>query len=204
MGAISTAFFYIGVSMGYLYELMGTMIGSAVVPIALCITWRKCNGTGAVVGAIAGFIAGVAGWIGITSSLNNGVVDVDTTFGDYEMLTGNLLAIGVGGIITVAWSLLRPENFDWDITRAINVKVNNEIVESTTPSSPIDSPMQEKKEASYPEQNSLEEQPNEINVEQNDLQKAFRFASYSAIALVVILIFLIPLPLFFSSHGWYH
>lgn len=67
MGAIATAFNYIGVSMGYLYELMGCIIGSAVVPIALCITWRKCNGTGACVGAVLGFCAGVAGWLGITS-----------------------------------------------------------------------------------------------------------------------------------------
>lgn len=85
MGAIATAFLYIGISMGYLYELMGCIIGSAVVPISLCITWKKANGTGAVVGAIVGFMAAIAGWIGITASLNNGVVNVDTTFGDYEV-----------------------------------------------------------------------------------------------------------------------
>lgn len=38
------------------------------------------------------------------------------------MLTGNLLSIGIGGIITIGWSLIRPANFDWDITRAINQK----------------------------------------------------------------------------------
>ena len=32
------------------------------------------------------------------------------------------------------------------------------------------------------------------------LAKAFRFASYSSIVLFVVLILLIPLPLFFSSH----
>lgn len=33
------------------------------------------------------------------------------------------------------------------------------------------------------------------------LQKAFRFAAWSAIGLTFVLLILIPLPLFFSSHG---
>jgi hypothetical protein len=35
------------------------------------------------------------------------------------------------------------------------------------------------------------------------LKKAFQFAAISALALTFILIILIPLPLFFSSHGAY-
>lgn len=204
MGGIATAFNYIGVSMGYLYELMGTMIGSAVVPIALCITWRKANGTGAVVGAIAGFCAGVAGWIGITSSLNDGVINVETTFGDYEMLTGNLLAIGIGGIVTVGWSLIRPANFDWDITRAIN-NVHATTVEErdgmTTP------PSAEKDEKNVPGSSPIldgpaaEVQPSDITFENEGLKKAFRLAARCAIALTIVLLIVIPLPLFFSSHG---
>ncbi len=182
------------------------MIGSAVVPIALCITWRKANGTGAVVGAIAGFCAGVAGWLGITSKLNNGVINVDTTFGDYEMLTGNLLAIGVGGIITVVWSLVRPENFDWDITRAINGKAENDVV-TDNDSDPSQQDPELEKTGIDDKDNALQSSPaveglsNDHQAERMALQKAFRFASYAAIILTIILIFVIPLPLFFSSHG---
>ena len=221
MGALATAFNYIGVSMGYLYELMGTMIGSAVVPIALCITWKKCNGTGAVVGAIVGFVAAVAGWIGITSSLNDGVITVDTTFGDYEMLTGNLLAIGVGGGITVIWSLIRPANFDWEITRAINSKVDNVVYVSDTASSPglegeCDNSNYASDEKEVPPISSVSAKSpsgtpptpttmpiaeiSDSETEQSLLQRSFRLASWSALSLVAILIFAIPLPLFFSSH----
>jgi nitrate reductase gamma subunit len=206
MGAIATAFHYIGVSMGYLYELMGTMIGSAVVPIALCITWRKCNGTGAVVGAIIGFVAAIAGWIGITSKLNDGVIDVNTTFGDYEMLTGNLLAIGVGGLITVGWSLLRPENFDWDITRAINAKPEHTVdglarASDSSPTSNPDSPSAEVEDKDVEglkfgatprlpkEVEQVEEQPSDMSEDQAGLEKAFKFASYAALSLTAILIF---------------
>jgi len=204
MGAIATGFYYIGVSMGYLYELMGTMIGSAVVPIALCITWKKTNGTGAVLGAIAGFCAGVAGWIGITSSLNDGVINVETTFGDYEMLTGNLLAIGVGGIITVGWSLARPANFDWDLTRAINI-AHSHIDESLSENSPEVDKDEKRVSESAPvpvvDSDDLEVHASAFAVEQQALQKSFRFASLCAITLTLILLIAIPLPLFFSSHG---
>jgi hypothetical protein len=211
MGTLATAFNYIGVSMGYLYELMGTIIGSAVLPIALCISWKKCNGTGAVVGAIVGFVAAIAGWIGITHSLNDGVVTVDTTFGDYEMLTGNLLAIGVGGLVTIGWSLVRPANFDWNITRAINCKVDNSLDRNSDTasvpdlendsSSPTDSPKEKEKDA-YPVVPTTPpvEETSESDAEQPLLQRSFRFASIAALSLTLILIFAIPLPLFFSSH----
>lgn len=214
MGAIATAFNYIGVSMGYLYELMGCIIGSAVVPIALCITWRKCSGTGACVGAVLGFCTGVAGWLGITSTLNDGVINVTTTFGDYEMLTGNLLSIGIGGIITVAWSYIRPANFDWDITRSINNKEDFTLTENNEPSAepPADDDEKEKLDNGgegfqggaalmrNTTHTTVEAQPTDMMKENKELQKAFRFAAIAALSLVVILIFVIPLPLFFTSH----
>lgn len=189
------------------------MIGSAVVPVALCITWSKCNGTGATVGAILGFVAGVAGWLGITANLNGGVINVDTTFGDYEMLTGNLLAIGVGGIITVVWSVLKPSDFDWEITRAINRKIveSDVVVADRTPqeSPSLETPGEKMdKDLVSPQQRgnapSTEEVEAQQLAEEGDevgLQKAFRLAAWTALILVFVLIFLIPLPLFFTSYG---
>ena len=199
------------------------MIGSAVVPIACCITWRRANGHGAVAGAILGFIAGVAGWIGLTAKLNGGVVNVDTTFGDYEMLTGNLLAIGVGGIVTVVWSLVSPSDFDWETTRAINSKAHSaaSMVEEVEGESPgvegVDSPgvKEGKGQEGFPSLAATEATTEaaatedtervDMNAEERaDLQKAFRFAMWSALILVFVLIFAIPLPLFFSSYGTSH
>lgn len=117
-------------------------------PIALCITWKRCNGTGAVVGCVTGFCCAITGWLVCTAQLNDGVINVETTFQDYCMLTGNLLSIGIGGIITVGWSLIRPANFDWEITRAINRKAGeapSTVIENananSTPSSSPDSPV---------------------------------------------------------------
>nr|ODN80296.1 hypothetical protein L203_05884 [Cryptococcus depauperatus CBS 7841] len=100
MSTIATTFNYIGIGMGWLYRLMGTIIGYDVVPIAPRNTWQGCNGLEVVIAAVLVFFAGVSGCLGTTSTLNQGVINLTATFGDYEMLTGNSLSIGVGGVAT--------------------------------------------------------------------------------------------------------
>ena len=85
---------------------MGVILGSAVVPIALCITWSRANKRGCLGGAVAGFFADLIAWLVATSSLNGGVINVTTSGGDYEMLAGNVASISVGGVIAVAASYI--------------------------------------------------------------------------------------------------
>ena len=88
---------------------MGVILGSGVVPIALCITWSKANKWGCIWGSVSGFFSGLIAWLVTTSALNGGVINVTTSGGDYEMLAGNLASIGVGGIVAVATSLIVSE-----------------------------------------------------------------------------------------------
>lgn len=55
---------------------MGVILGSGVVPIALCVTWSKANRMGCISGAVIGLVAGIAVWLGITSGLNGGIINV--------------------------------------------------------------------------------------------------------------------------------
>ena len=55
---------------------MGVILGSAVVPIALCITWSKANKWGCIIGAISGFWAGIIAWLVTTSALNDKIINV--------------------------------------------------------------------------------------------------------------------------------
>lgn len=196
----------------------------------MCITWKRCNGTGAIVGCVTGFISAIIGWLVCTAKLNDGVITVETTFQDYPMLTGNLLSIGIGGIITIGWSLIRPANFDWEITRAINQKagevntttISENATESPSPESPsgkdgdeknldgpkfgasaVDTPREEMGGAVDVDMfnAALEARRTEEEKDMEGLKKAFRFAAIAALSLTFILIIAIPLPLFFSQHG---
>lgn len=55
---------------------MGVILGSAVVPIALCVTWKKANKWGCIGGALIGFGAGILAWLVTTSTLNGGAINV--------------------------------------------------------------------------------------------------------------------------------
>lgn len=62
---------------------MGVILGSGVVPIALCVTWSKANRMGCIFGAVIGFFAGVAVWLGITSALNGGIINVNVSHASF-------------------------------------------------------------------------------------------------------------------------
>ena len=279
MGIFGVIFFYIGVSMGWLYvslipsifasvqthnfqTFMGVLLGSAVVPIALCITWSKANKWGCIGGAVAGLVVGIIAWMVTTAKLNP-AINVVTTGGDYEMLAGNLAAIGVGGIVSVVasyvvrrsqhpfplvslelfvfcflffFSAQFPEDFDFDLTRAINAHAHHHIKERTD--APAAANEDERKSST--EKVNADEKADAQSVAHSSvlgitradeldpvaLDKAFKFAAWSSVALVrsfihsarglrfyfslhptnsllvpqtVIMIILIPLPLFFAS-----
>lgn len=94
---------------------MGVILGSGVVPIALSITWTKANKWGCIGGAVVGFFCGIIAWLVTTAELNDGVINVQTTGGDFEMLAGNVASIAVGGIVAVVASLIVsvPHGFYW-------------------------------------------------------------------------------------------
>ncbi|KAF7368781.1 Urea transporter [Mycena venus] len=205
IGLAGLIFFYIGVSMGWLYTFMGVILGSGVAPIALCITWSKANKMGCIVGSVAGFAAGIIAWLVTTSTLNGGVINVVTSGGDFEMLAGNLASIGVGGIIATASSYMWPENYDFESTRAINKPTaaasNSKVEEKEESGNAKDDsrPSMEKKEKTPSVADSFDAVEVDAELDPVALDKAFRFAAWSSLALLLVLIILIPLPLFFAS-----
>ncbi|KAH7908804.1 urea transporter [Hygrophoropsis aurantiaca] len=199
MGIAGVIFYYIGVSMGWLYTFMGVILGSAVVPIALCITWKKANRIGCVAGAVIGFAAGVGAWLGVTAGCNAGVINVTTSGGNYEMLAGNLASIGVGGIVATAASLIWPDNYDFESTRAINAsKFSRAKKESEESDHDVEDPEFEKKgHASSVSTETASQSDNDLDPA--GLDRAFKFAARASIVLTLVLMIIIPLPLFFAQ-----
>jgi len=209
MGFLGLIFYYIGISMGWLYEFMGTVLGSAVPGIALAIMSSRANKWGCLGGAVIGLGCGIIAWLVTAATLNGGQLTVDTTGQDYPMLAGNLASIGVGCIISVGATYLWPEDFDFESTRKMKMAV------TVTPPSVVkkqEDDIEETKEGSVDEKEKdspdspivgadvLAAELVDADLDPPSLEKAYKWAVWASVILFVLLIIVIPLPLFFSSH----
>jgi hypothetical protein len=120
MGVFAVILQQLNCSLGYVYEIMGVLIGCAVAPVALCLLWKKTNKWGAIVGAIGGQMLALMSWL-VFAKVYYGEITYDTTFEDYTMLTGNIVSLMMGLIITVVWSLIAPEDYDFVSMRHIKM-----------------------------------------------------------------------------------
>ena len=116
MGGLAVLLLAMGLSLGFVYLAMGVLIGSAVIPIALTITWKKTDKNAAVAGAIGGLIVALAAWIGtaITLPAYGGQLSLASLGDNFSMLYGNVAGILVGGAITAIGSLAKNKVYDWE------------------------------------------------------------------------------------------
>ncbi|KAM3686554.1 hypothetical protein ACB098_10G010500 [Castanea mollissima] len=120
MGLLAVILNKAGVSLGWMYLAMGVLIGSAVLPIAFMLLWRKANAIGAILGTVSGCVLGIITWLSV-ASIEYGRVNLDTTGRNAPMLAGNIVSILTGGAVHVVCSILWPQNYDWDTTKQITV-----------------------------------------------------------------------------------
>lgn len=105
----------------------------------------------------------------------------------------------------------RPDDFSFDVTRAINAPSHKHNVPTAATGSGTHTPRDDEKKHFDGESGDIHVVPAEED-EQHDkgvthdedldpvaLGAAFRFAAWSSIGLLVVMILLIPLPLFFSQ-----
>ncbi|KAK2427432.1 urea-proton symporter DUR3 [Trifolium repens] len=120
MGLLAVILNKAGVSLGWMYLAMGVLIGSAVIPIAFMLLWRKANAIGAILGTIFGCVLGIITWLSVTK-IEYGKINLDTSGRNAPMLAGNLVSILTGGIVHAVCSMLWPQNYDWSTTKQITV-----------------------------------------------------------------------------------
>ena len=183
----------IGIDLGWLFLVMGLLIGGAVFPAAFAITWRGQTKAGAISGAVTGLCAGLIAWL-TTAHTYYGAITVSTTGMEYPTLAGNLAAIMTGLIVSVSVSLAKPETFDWDVTRSINA------ASAKTPDSATDDPHHNQTLAPViAEEKEMREDAAALE-EPSKLRSAFKVACIASFVLTFTMDFLIPIPMFLSHY----
>jgi len=176
MGVLAGILLGMGLSLGFVYLAMGILIGSAVIPIALTITWSKTTRAGAVAGALIGVMLALLTWTSVAASEANGVVDIASLGGAFPMLYGNVVAILSSGFICIVISLAQNKKYDW-----AEMNTHMKIVEG-------DMSDQVKAEIAQAAQ------------DEETLKKAFKFSVKGGGILTIICVIVWPLPLFFSGY----
>ena len=126
MGILASTLFQFGVSLQYIYLLMGVLIGSAVAPISFSILWHKTNRYAATSAAVVGLVCGVVAWI-TSASIESGEITIASTGSLIPLLVGNITAILTSLVITVVGSLAVPESFDFRILKQKILLVDDKV-----------------------------------------------------------------------------
>ena len=170
MGILASMLLLIGASLQYVYLAMGILIGSAVAPITLAIVWKKANKWATTSGALVGLACGLGAWLGSASVLY-GEVTIASTGQNTPLLIGNVTAISVGALVSLAGSLLKPENFNFEVMKQKILVVDDRIRSMI-----------------------------EHDTDEKFLKKSAQFSYKYAIALTLTLVVAWPLPLYFSGY----
>ncbi|KAG5356465.1 Urea active transporter [Yarrowia sp. C11] len=114
--------YYVGISMGFLYLLMGIIISAAVIPAVLTLLWSGLNFWAGVLSPPLGFIFAITAWLATTKGLE-GEINVDTAGSNMPMLAGNVVALLTPVItIPILTLIFGMDNYDFAnfkrITRA--------------------------------------------------------------------------------------
>lgn len=120
MSGFSIGLYYGGVSMGYIYEIMGVLISSAVIPVILTLCWKDQNKVAACVSPVLGTGLAIMSWL-VCTKKEFGVLSIDSTFADNPMLTGNVVSfLSPLVFIPILTYVFKPQNFDWNILKTIS------------------------------------------------------------------------------------
>lgn len=131
---------------------------------------EKTNKISASISALCGLLLGVLVWLFSAFSLY-GNISVATTSHDIPLLLGNLTSFASGFVLVILGSLIRPDNFNFNITKQRIVVVEERI-------------------------RSLIKEDNDKSL----LKKRTIFGYKYGIIFTLILVVIWPLPLFFSGY----
>ncbi|CAH6723675.1 urea active transporter [[Candida] jaroonii] len=204
MAAFAIGLYYAGVSMGYLYELMGVLIGGAVIPLCLTLFNKSQNAWAAALSPPIATVLAIISWIACSKGVF-GAVDVNTTFEDYSMLTGNLVALmSPCFLIPIFTYAFKPQNFDWEILKNVR-RVDEEEELLAAEGVKIDEENSDKlvpltSRVTQIASNLADLHKNDLAEQETILKKHFKVSLALCIFLTFAFLLLWPIPMYGSKY----
>jgi len=187
LASFSTGLYYAGISMGFLYLMMGVIISSGVLPAALTLLWSKQNWAAATFAPILGLICSLIGWL-VTAKAQFGELSINSTGSNIPMLVGNVVAL-LSPAIFIPLLLLAggAANYDWESMRAIRQADDSDVAEKENVDVEFVPGQEQRSDA-------LERAENE------KLIRNGRIARYLTLFLTIALLILWPMPMYGTGY----
>ncbi|RVX70503.1 hypothetical protein B0A52_05154 [Exophiala mesophila] len=220
----------LGINLGWLFLVMGLLIGGGVMPAAFSITWRGQTKAAVIIAPLVGLSAGLTSWL-VTARAYFGEITIATTGEMYSTLAGNMAGFLVGMTTSLIISFAKPDKtpFDWEVTRSINAPHHSNSSNPATieqsgvvaepkgiPSAPDDvtkssdpdpheknaSPNDSSDDAIAETRTMDSEELEDLAAMENPkaLHRTFVMALTLSIVLSVSMDFIIPVPMFLSEY----
>ncbi|KAK6463274.1 urea active transport protein [Scheffersomyces coipomensis] len=206
MAGFAIGLYYAGISMGYLYELMGVIIGGAVLSSAMTLLSKHQNVVAATWTPPIATALAIISWL-VCTKVQFGSITVDNTFEDNAMLTGNVVALlSPLVIVPILTFAFKPQNFDWEILKSIQrVDENDEILQATHAVGSKETDVEigvhpVKSQISVIASEIAETKYNQLEEEERLLNKSFKIAAIICVTLTVCLLVLWPMPMYGTSY----
>ncbi|GAA5899047.1 hypothetical protein JCM6882_004600 [Rhodosporidiobolus microsporus] len=213
-GAWSTILHYGTVDLGWLFYIQGVLLTPAVVPIALTVMWSKQSKHAAFWSTIFGTTCGLIGWM-IGCKKIYGEINVKNLALPYSAISGSAPGLVMSTLMTVIWSLIAPDNYDFNSTRAIALLEDASTDSKITTNGPsptsaeVDDLEADKKEASAETVPAVEKEEGKAASEtavadpaldRAVLQKVFVRAAWFSSIFALIIAIIIPIPMFAAHY----
>ncbi|KAJ6084346.1 hypothetical protein N7486_011146 [Penicillium sp. IBT 16267x] len=216
MAVFGIMFYKIQISLSWLFQFVGCVLGSAAPIVCLAMRSRTASKWWCFAAIWVGLFCAMSAWLAVASSLNGGVISIATTGQQYSMLSGSVVGGAISFVIALVGMKVHPEQYDFESMRAIG---QSDILDGEKPDSPrlqpeidgdsgakLEEPkMQEPGYDGKLSHTDVEPSPNpsysvpEEEIEINYLQRSFVRSVWVSMVLCTILVIIIPLPIFFSS-----
>ncbi|KAK3934901.1 urea transporter [Diplogelasinospora grovesii] len=187
IATFSVGLWYAGISMGYLYVMMGVIISSAVLPATLALTWSGQNKWAASLSPILGLIAAIIAWL-VTAKKECGDLGVACTGSNNPMLAGNVVAL-LAPVVTipVLTLIFGRDKYDWKSMMDIRKADDHDLADAAGM--------------------DLEQIPGghdettaEFEEEQRKLLRAGKISKTMTVAMTLAFLILWPMPMYGSGY----
>ncbi|KAI1092870.1 Na+/solute symporter [Rostrohypoxylon terebratum] len=187
ISSFSVGLYYAGISMGYLYLMMGCIISSAVIPATLTLVWEGQNKWAAALSPIFGLAFALVAWL-VTARKECGSLDVACTGSNNPMLAGNVVALISPLVLIPIFTLIfGMDNYDWKSMMAIRRGDDHDL--AATAGVDLEQTV-----------GGHEETTNEFADEQVKLMRASKISKWTTVGLTLAFLVLWPFPMYGSSY----